>query len=87
MVMLSHDTYILPLSRPRSNVTGGATAQLIGQDASIEPGDRGLQRMLPRPGVWPRYAPDVHESALPTGRFVLKEAPGLIVDALKDFLD
>ena len=38
-------------------------------------------------GIWSQYAPDVRGQALPTGHFVSEEAPGLVVDVLKDFLD
>ena len=38
-------------------------------------------------GVWQQYAPDVRGHALPTGQFVPEEAPDLVVDALRDFLD
>ena len=38
-------------------------------------------------GVWQQYAPDVRGHALPTGHFVPEEAPDLVVDALRDFLD
>ena len=38
-------------------------------------------------GTWAQYALDVRGLALPTGPFVPEEAPGLVVDVLKDFLD
>jgi haloacetate dehalogenase len=37
--------------------------------------------------VWRQYAADVHTSALPTGHFLLDEAPDLVTAALHDFLD
>jgi haloacetate dehalogenase len=39
------------------------------------------------PAFWQPYAPDVRGVAAPTGHFVPEEAPGLVVDALRDFLD
>ena len=39
------------------------------------------------PAIWQPYAPGVRGAALPTGHFVPEEAPGLVVDALRDFLD
>ncbi len=39
------------------------------------------------PAIWQQYAPDVRGVALPTGHFVPEEAPALVVDALRDFLD
>jgi len=39
------------------------------------------------PAIWQPYAPDVRGVALPTGHFVPEDAPGLVVDALRDFLD
>jgi haloacetate dehalogenase len=38
------------------------------------------------PAIWQQYAPDVRGVALPTGHFVPEEAPGLVIDALRDFL-
>jgi haloacetate dehalogenase len=37
--------------------------------------------------IWQAYAPDVRGVALPTGHFVPEEAPSLVADALRDFLD
>jgi haloacetate dehalogenase len=39
------------------------------------------------PAIWQPYAPDVRGVALPTGHFVPEEAPGPVIDALRDFLD
>ena len=39
------------------------------------------------PAIWQLYASDVRGVAMPTGHFVPEEAPGLVVDALRDFLD
>jgi haloacetate dehalogenase len=39
------------------------------------------------PASWQPYAPDVRGVAAPTGHFVPEEAPGLVADALRDFLD
>jgi haloacetate dehalogenase len=36
--------------------------------------------------VWQQYATDVRGTALPTGHFLPEEAPGLVVEALRDFL-
>jgi haloacetate dehalogenase len=38
-------------------------------------------------GIWQQYAPDIRGHGVPTGHFVPEEAPGLVVDALRDFLD
>jgi haloacetate dehalogenase len=38
-------------------------------------------------GVWQQYATDVRGTALPTGHFLPEEAPELVVEALRDFLD
>jgi haloacetate dehalogenase len=38
-------------------------------------------------GVWHQYATDVRGTALPTGHFLPEEAPELVVEALRDFLD
>jgi haloacetate dehalogenase len=37
--------------------------------------------------VWRQYAADVRGQALPTGHFLPEEAPGLVIEALRDFLD
>ena len=37
--------------------------------------------------VWQQYATDVRGTALPTGHFLPEEAPGLVIEALRDFLD
>jgi haloacetate dehalogenase len=37
--------------------------------------------------VWQQYATDVRGTALPTGHFLPEEAPELVVEALRDFLD
>jgi hypothetical protein len=39
------------------------------------------------PGIWQQYAPDGRGLALRTGHLVPEEAPGLVVDGLRDFLD
>jgi hypothetical protein len=49
MVMLSHDTYILPLSSLRPNVTGGATAQLIVRARVSSPVMEGYNRCFRDP--------------------------------------
>jgi haloacetate dehalogenase len=36
--------------------------------------------------VWSQYATDLRGTALPTGHFIPEEAPGLVVEALRDFL-
>ena len=36
--------------------------------------------------VWQQYATDVRGQALPTGHFLPEEAPGLVIEALRDFL-
>jgi haloacetate dehalogenase len=36
--------------------------------------------------VWEQYAIDLRGSALPTGHFVPEEAPGLVAEALREFL-
>ena len=36
--------------------------------------------------VWRQYAADVRGAALPTGHFLPEEAPGLVIEALRDFL-
>jgi len=38
-------------------------------------------------GVWRQYATDVRGTALPTGHFLPEEAPDLVIEALRDFLD
>jgi haloacetate dehalogenase len=37
--------------------------------------------------VWRQYAGDVRGTALPTGHFLPEEAPELVIEALRDFLD
>jgi len=37
--------------------------------------------------VWRQYATDVRGTVLPTGHFLPEEAPGLVIEALRDFLD
>jgi haloacetate dehalogenase len=37
--------------------------------------------------VWQQYAADVRGQPLPTGHFLPEEAPGLVIAALRDFLD
>jgi haloacetate dehalogenase len=37
--------------------------------------------------IWQPYAPDVRAQAMPTGHFVPEEAPDLVIDALRGFLD
>jgi haloacetate dehalogenase len=37
--------------------------------------------------VWHQYATDVRGTALPTGHFLPEEAPGLVIAALRDFLE
>ena len=76
------------------------TADLTQDEQSIAAGQKiecpvlvlfGTQGMVgpgyDPPAIWQPYAPDVRGVAMPTGHFVPEEAPGLVVDALKDFLD
>ena len=37
--------------------------------------------------VWQDYALDVRGEALPAGHFLPEEAPGLVIAALREFLD
>lgn len=38
-------------------------------------------------GIWQQYATDVRTDPVPTGHFLSEEAPGVVSDALRKFLD
>ena len=75
------------------------TADLVHDDETYAAGHRvrcpvlvlwGAQSFVGRGyeplAVWRQYATDVRGQALPTGHFLPEEAPGLVIEALRDFL-
>jgi haloacetate dehalogenase len=65
-----------------------AAGQRIGCPVLVLWGTQGFVGRGYQPlAVWQEYAADVRGTALPTGHFLPEEAPDLVIEALRDFLD
>jgi haloacetate dehalogenase len=65
-----------------------AAGQRIGCPVLVLWGTQGFVGRGYQPlAVWQEYAADARGTALPTGHFLPEEAPDLVLEALRDFLD